>query len=45
MVQHSEKGKGYNALNEVQHVRQVHIPYVISIWIIKNKIKGIEDRR
>ena len=27
MVQHSEKGKGYNE------------PYVISIWIIKNKIK------
>ena len=39
MVQHSKKGKTYDALNEVQHVRPVHRPYVISIWIIKNRIK------
>ena len=33
-----KKGQSYDVLNKVQHVRSVHKPRVISIWIIKNAI-------
>ena len=46
VTQNTRTGKAYDVLNRVQHAMPVHVPNIISIWIIKNEINhGIMKTR